>query len=270
MNARNGSHKHDEPNPLNRVHECAALALLFVLACLSFSTHAGIYKCLDTDGNTSYSQVPCPVEQSTAKVMNRTSASEQFDCRIANNFARRTATEMRAGQSSGDVFAAYGGIDAMPRTSVGIVNYVYTHRQNTDTSTNRITALSAARCSGGSYGSVSCDDFPYSFIAELGGCEMATQANMATHLSPSNGAAAGNAISSGYNSTQSGQQLVPAALGARTHTGGTANADTALCQQQVQRQMNELILQMGSAQSASAMDALNSKRHALSRQLSDC
>jgi len=153
------------------------LSCIFILA-LPTTALATVYKCTDANNNVSYNQTPCAVEEKAATVSsvsskNKTDSGSASDCRIANNFSRQIATRMRSGESSGSVFDSYGGIDAIPRTAVGIINYVYSHKHNLSTVPQRIAALSAARCSTGSYGPVACDNFPYTFIADRGGCERA-------------------------------------------------------------------------------------------------
>lgn len=158
-----------------------AFSCICTMALLS-KAHATVYKCTDANNNVSYNQTPCPIEEKAEPVLtvrskvnadSEAGVDADTDCRIANNFSRQIATRMRSGESSGSVFDSYGGIDAIPRTAVGIINYVYSHKNNLSTVPQRITALSAARCSAGSYGPVACDDFPYTFIAERGGCERA-------------------------------------------------------------------------------------------------
>lgn len=163
-----------------------AFSCICIMALLT-KAHATVYKCTNANNDVSYNQTPCAVEEKAESVLsgrsNNNSASDSdtdTDCRIANNFSRQIATRMRSGESSGSVFDSYGGIDAIPRTAVGIINYVYSHKNNLSTVPQRITALSAARCSVGSYGPVACDNFPYTFIAERGGCERAATNTTAT------------------------------------------------------------------------------------------
>lgn len=238
--------------------------LLLVIVCfgalLQNSADAAIFKCVGADGVVSYNQTPCPVEEKTTQIMSTGSASkDSYDCRIANNFARKTAMGMRAGQSSGDMFATYGGIDAIPRTAIGVINYVYTHIGNVDTGPQRIAALSAARCSAGSYGPVGCDDFPYSFIAELGGCETASQSTLMppkplAATTETNDAAVQNA----------GSQ----AMGVRTaNEKPTSSVD---CKDSVQTQLSALFSKMRAGQSASSQGKLKEQKKDLQAQLSDC
>lgn len=238
--------------------------LLTILCAGMFAPHAAeaaIFKCVGADGEVSYNQIPCPVEEQTAKVMSTSSSNKtNFDCRIANNFARKTAMGMRSGQSSGDVFASYGGLDALPRTSIGVINYVYTHIENVDTGPQRIAALSAARCAAGSYGPVGCEDFPYSFVADLGGCEAATQSTIAA---PKAAAASAPADSSAATQNAGSQ-----ALGVRTTADtGISSAD---CKDSVQSQLSALFSQMRSGQSASSQGKLKEQQKDLKAQLSGC
>lgn len=217
---------------------------------------AAIFKCVGANGEVSYDQSPCPVEDKTAKVINVGSKSKtKYNCRIANNFARRTAMSMRTGQSSGEVFDSYGGIDAIPRTAIGVINYVYTHKGNVDTGPQRITALSAARCSGGSYGPVECDDFPYGFISELGGCDAASMSTLTDKKSE-----AAKPVSDANGSTQ--------AMGVRTTPDTGLSSDD--CKSDAQAQLNELFEQMRSGQSASSQGNLQEKKNNLQAQFGDC
>lgn len=223
---------------------------------------AAIFKCVNANGEVSYNQTPCAPAQETAKVLpSSTSNSANVDCRIANNFARRTATVMRAGQSSGDVFDSYGGVDAMPRTSVGIVNYVFSHKGNVETGAQRIASLSAARCSAGAYGPVSCDDFPYNFVAELGGCEQAALSMVSRQMSgASNGAQANSNVNAQANTANT------QALGARTMAADSSEN----CKQAVQAQVSSLLEQMRTSQTAETQERLNEQRIELSNQLASC
>jgi len=220
---------------------------------------AAVFKCTDANGNVSYNQVPCESDDQSETVLSTQSKNKPgVDCRIANNFARQTAKRMRLGESSGAIFDSYGGIDAMPRSSIGVVNYVFSHKGNVNTGPQRIAALSAARCSAGSYGPVTCDDFPFSFIAELGGCDKAL-----------NGSGEPPAATAPDN-----QDPKPVPEGS-THALGvktTANqpSNSVDCKQDMQTQLGELFEQMRAGQSASEQGQLEGRKKALREQLSNC
>lgn len=219
------------------------------------NTQAAIFKCVDANGATSYNQTPCPTETQTQKVIAKSGSSSNAksatDCRIANNFARRVATQMIAGTPSGTVFDSYGGIDSIPRTSVGVISYVYTHNGNQDNNIERITSLSAARCSAGSYGAVSCDDFPHSFIAEFGGCEMATKKMMpqASAEHPEPGAANPAAETAS----------MPVRTGASTQ-----------CKEDVKAKLSTLLSDIQSGKVPSDSDALTKRKTQLQDQMQSC
>jgi len=260
------AHSHGSANAATMLASFLGAPLLTFLA-ISIGTvaipetaSAAIFKCKDGSGNVSYSQTPCVGADETQKILaNNTPKKQNIDCRIANNFARRTAMTMRAGQTSGDVFASYGGIDALPRTSIGVINYVYSHKDNTDTGVQRITALSAARCSGGSYGSVTCDDFPYNFIAELGGCEAAGMSNMAAFQT--------NAAQQAAKTDQTTNANTQSMAVKTTSTDSSAKEN---CKQDVQTQLTNLFAQMRAGNSASQQQKLQEDKQKLRTKLSGC
>ena len=92
-------------------------------------------------------------------------------CLYANKFAVSTARLMRAGQSSDEVFNRYGGLDSLSKSSIGVINYVYSFRTNDDVSVERIAALTQAKCRARSLGDVSCELMPLSFTEPMGGCD---------------------------------------------------------------------------------------------------
>jgi len=238
---------------------CAVALVCVKTLALPTKAEAAVYKCIDANNNVSYSQIPCAGEETAETVLSsRSTRNADVDCRIANNFARQITTRMRLGQSSGEVFDSYGGIDAIPRTSVGIISYVYSHKDNIDTGPQRIAALSAARCSAGSYGPVNCDDFPYNFIADLGGCEGATMKKNAS--SPSS--------TPDNKTTPVVQEGTTQALGART--SGSPKPGSADCQNDVQVQLSELFNQMHTEQQDKKQARLENRKKDLQEQLNNC
>lgn len=148
----------------------AASLLLFAPS----KVEAKIYKCIASNGNVSYSQQPCPTSEKTSKVMEgKDEIRERFDCRVARSFSRYVADEMKNGQSADDMFSMYGGIDSISATTVSVINYVFSHKSNVDSSVQRIAALSGARCDSGTYTQeIDCEHFPQQFIDEQGGCSV--------------------------------------------------------------------------------------------------
>ena len=131
---------------------------------------ADVYKCTAADGSLTYQQTPCP-EQKVEKLNVQKTDAVAPSCLYANKFAVSTARLMRAGQSSDEVFNRYGGLDSLSKSSIGVINYVYSFRTNDDVSVERIAALTQAKCRARSLGDVSCELMPLSFTESMGGCD---------------------------------------------------------------------------------------------------
>ncbi|MEE9335851.1 MAG: DUF4124 domain-containing protein [Granulosicoccaceae bacterium] len=153
----------------------ATILLATVQTTLPTQADAAIYKCQDDSGGITYTSSPCPVSETTSKVLKSSGKStNSADCRIANNFALDVATKMRNGRSVDAAFMEYGGINGLQPTTISIINYVYSHKHNISTVPARVAQLSAARCDSSAYGNPSCDQFPIGFISEAGGCDAAS------------------------------------------------------------------------------------------------
>ena len=66
--------------------------------------------------------------------------------------------------------AECGGVDALSRGTVNIIDYVHQLRRNDNISTARIRALSTAKCQAGGFGAVACVGLPPDYTSTLGGC----------------------------------------------------------------------------------------------------
>ncbi len=236
----------------------------------SGDARAAAYKCVDASGSTTYSQIPCEPEQETSKVLRSLSPKTiTMDCRIARNFAWQTATDMRNGRSSDALFTRHGGLDSMPKTSIGVISYIFTYKANPDVSVDRITALTTARCQTGSFGPVACADFPYRFISDLGGCELASEAQDA------------GARSTKHVSAMTGGQsgLPPARPWSSVHTGmqpdlveAVANpVDSQLrCKKRFAAQLQGVYESMRGRNSVGEQNNLQVRRTQLRKQLDKC
>ena len=131
---------------------------------------ADVFKCTAEDGALTFQQTPCP-EQKVERVATQAVAEKGLDCSFANRFAVSTARLMRAGVKSGEVFDRYGGLDALSRTSIGVINYVFSFRTNNDVTVERIAGLADAKCRVGSFGDANCEALPLSFTEGIGGCD---------------------------------------------------------------------------------------------------
>jgi hypothetical protein len=131
---------------------------------------ADVFKCTAEDGGLTFQQTPCP-EQKVEKVRTETQADETLDCSFSNRFAVSTARLMRAGVTSNEVFDRYGGLDALSRSSIGVINYVFSFRTSDDVTVERIAGLADAKCRVGSFGDAQCEELPLSFTEAIGGCD---------------------------------------------------------------------------------------------------
>jgi len=93
------------------------------------------------------------------------------DCSFSNRFAISTARLMRAGVKSDEVFNRYGGLDSLSRSSIGVINYVFSFRTSDEVTVERIAGLADAKCRVGSFGDANCEALPLSFTEGIGGCD---------------------------------------------------------------------------------------------------
>jgi len=151
--------------------EKTALLLLLTVIFFSVGAHADIYKCKDPDGNVMYSQIPCKDQAPESVGSTESKSANVMDCSLASRFAITAARHMRAGSRSDEVFNRYGGLDSLSKGTIGVINYVYSFRTNANVSEDRIGGLAQAKCRARSFGDVSCEALPPSFIEGLGGCD---------------------------------------------------------------------------------------------------
>ncbi len=149
----------------------AIIAVALVVVCANpADLRAEIYKCKDADGSLIYSQTPCSTE-APVTVKSSSSGGSTLDCSYANKFAVATARTMQGGAASDEVFNSYGGLGALSRGSIGVINYVYSFRTNDNVTAERIAGLAQAKCQAKGFGDVSCEALPLSFTERLGGCD---------------------------------------------------------------------------------------------------
>lgn len=150
--------------------------LAFPVGTLSSGAYAAIYKCLDSRGNTTYTSVQCPLEESTQLISKSARVVPELDCGVAEKLAIEVVSRMKEGELSVKLFNSYGGMGNLSPFVVDLVSYVYSFHGNNAVKATRITQLSLERCKAGSFGSVGtqCDIFPTEFIERLGGCLLAS------------------------------------------------------------------------------------------------
>jgi len=140
------------------------------LLATSAPARADVFKCTAEDGGITFQQTPCP-EQKVEKVQTETQSEETLDCSFSNRFAVSTARLMRSGVTSNEVFDRYGGLDSLSRSSIGVINYVFSFRTSDDVTVERIAGLADAKCRVGSFGDANCESLPLSFTEGIGGCD---------------------------------------------------------------------------------------------------
>ncbi len=150
----------------------AITALLLMLAVSPSELPAQVFKCKAEDGTLTYSQTPCS-ENPKPEVAAAPAAEpdEQLDCSHAHTFAFETARSMQSGVTSAEIFQAYGGVDALSKGAIGIVNYVFSFRSTDQVSAERVAALTEVRCQARVLGDVRCETLPRQFTKRFGGCD---------------------------------------------------------------------------------------------------
>lgn len=243
------------------------------ICCLMLGTtaaEAGIYKCVDTSGNTSYSQTACPDGGDVEAIETQAGATRSGNCRITRNFAWQTAKSMQDGALSGQIFDQYGGINALSPTSIALINYVFTYKHNYEASAARITELAVRRCEVGSFGNTDCDQFPVRFVDELGGCHGSAvfQANNQKTESPS------------FDNEQQSSNVPgqPAAIQLAGVNTAQPQADllsqgvesAAECRGRVQLSIDRVYLQMRRSHSINEQDRLREEKRTLGKEMRRC
>jgi hypothetical protein len=235
-----------------------AVAALFAWAGLCPpQSSAAVYKCSDDAGAISYSQTPCPAKETTVRVTGVAAPRQPLDCGYANRFAVAIARDMRTGVASDQIFDRYGGLNAVSKGTINLVNYVYTHRANDTVSVERIAGLSEARCNAGSLGDVSCAALPVGFTQRLGGC------NRAQPEGPETTPAATRAFS------VPGPRPTSAAPAAPTRTERDAER-TRQCIENYQRQLDRIDSKMRAGYSSRQGEKYRERQRDLKKRLNDC
>ncbi|MBT8079733.1 MAG: DUF4124 domain-containing protein [Gammaproteobacteria bacterium] len=222
---------------------------------------ADIYKCKEADGSLTYSQTPCP-DNDTTVIITETGTEriiEKRDCRHAHQFALSTAGSMREGAASTDIFDYYGGVDSLSNGSIGIINYVYIYRNKTSVSIERIASLVESQCEGGTMPQVSCVDLPISFTEQLGGCSDDSNEEDKTQLAVADAPPQAPLAAQSDRSTATEYQP--------TDSPGQSRAD---CRQRYQAEIDNIDARMRSGYSSAEGNRLRDKRRQLQTQRSRC
>lgn len=221
---------------------------------------AEIYKCKEADGSLTYSQTPCP-NNDTNVVVSETGteyAITVLDCRYANRFAQETANAMRDGAASTDIFDQYGGIDALSGGSISIINYVYVYRTKTNVSAIRIADLTEAQCLVAAMPNVACDDLPREFTDPLGGCDRDPDEPFAIAMSKTTADTRAATVQVSTPTTRY-EAAVPRQA-----------ESAAACRARYQNEIDSIDARMRDGYTSPQDDALIDRRRDLSRRIGNC
>ena len=148
-----------------------AVSLILLLPVLPDAV-AATYKCIDENGDVTYSQTPCRKHQKTDKLLNSGKKPvEMEDCKYAGAFSQMTFRQMRSGLSTQDLFDRYGGVSSISQATLGVINYVYSFKYSETMQPDRIAKLTIAKCRARAFGSVLCEDFPDEFQEMIFSCD---------------------------------------------------------------------------------------------------
>ena len=146
-------------------------SLLFILPFFSDAI-AATYKCIDENGDVTYSQSPCKQNQKTNKLLKSSKKPvEMEDCKYAGAFSEMAFRHMRSGLSTQQLFDRYGGVNSISQGTLGVINYVYSFKHSTATRPRRVAQLTIAKCNARAFGKVLCEDFPKEFQEMIFSCD---------------------------------------------------------------------------------------------------
>lgn len=265
---------------INPTHTAVLLCTIMLLVCtsvISVPAFSAIYKCVDSSGNTTYSGMPCAVDESTQKISRSATAIPGLECRVASKLTDDTITRMRNGESIQAVYDTHGGLNNLSTFVVSLVNYVYTFRSNETTTDERIARLTTERCQVGSFGNdtKSCSVYPTAFIDSLGGCATALSTTAVTT----------SALGTQYQTTQNLTALPsdhyslpalgeakPTYVPGHIDTGRPANEFSARdeCRQRLRNRLIATAQEMQQSEDPSARARLRKRQTHLSSQLTQC
>lgn len=237
-------------------------AVLLTVCVFPGGLRAEIFKCKEADGTLTFSQTPCSKE-APVTVKASTSSTSELNCSYANKFAFATAREMQSGVASNEAFNNYGGLDALSKGSIGIINYVYSFRSNDDVSAERIAGLSQAKCKARGLGDVSCEALPLSFTESLGGCDADDTRDVAEEMP----ATVAPAISLGRASSTSTPST---GVAKRPVTAKAGEDPVERCKKKYRDQIDAIDAQMRSGYTSRQGEAYRERLRGLTQKLRDC
>ena len=156
---------------MSKTNSTVVISLLLVLPFIS-DVSAATYKCIDVNGDVTYSQTPCKQNQKTDKLLSSgKKPAEMEDCKYAGAFSQMAFRQMRSGLSTQQLFERYGGVNSISQGTLGVINYVYSFKYSPTMQPARIAELTIAKCNAQAFGKVRCEDFPDEFQEMIFSCD---------------------------------------------------------------------------------------------------
>ena len=141
------------------------LVNICIVSLLPFSNAvSAIYKCTDSEGNTTFSQLPCAKDEVSTmqKLFNSKSTPPEEDaCFEAQSFSRHLLPKVQnEDNKGGDVIEELGGINNLRPAIISIINYVSLFRHDKTITPDSINSLTETKCKNAGFGHFVVDDFP--------------------------------------------------------------------------------------------------------------
>lgn len=167
--------RNHEPSEITyRLRRLLAVGVIagWLLPGMPTTAEAAFYKCISTDGKTTYNDTPCRADESAQRLSRSARELQILDCRVAHNFTFDIVARMNQGDRAQTVFEAYGGARNLSEGVRSLINYVFTFSNRSSVSAQRVVELTTERCEAGLLGDTldQCSTFPSDFIERSGGC----------------------------------------------------------------------------------------------------
>ncbi|MGD8526993.1 MAG: DUF4124 domain-containing protein [Thioalkalispiraceae bacterium] len=128
------------------------------------SAFSAIYKCTDSEGNMTFSQLPCAKDETSSKqhlYYGKSTPPNEEACSEAQSFSRHLLVKLQNQDKIGsDVIEELGGLNHVKPAVISIINYVSSFRRDKTTTANRISSLTETKCKNEGFGYFVVDDFP--------------------------------------------------------------------------------------------------------------
>jgi len=141
----------------------ACIACSLVLLFSSVYANAGVYKCIDADGNITYSQTTCTASSAQKKLSNtvKTTPVDAATCRMVGQAAREVFSSVKRGNDTQAVLQTYGGLNSINPRMLNLINYVSSFRSHDKIGGERVGQLSESKCRSGGFGAFTVDDLQF-------------------------------------------------------------------------------------------------------------